>query len=275
MLANNDDLKVKLIDFGMAFQDSEVCPGIVVQPVPYRAPEVLLGLPFSYAIDMWGMGCVLMYLYLKEHLFTVCSEFKMISQVVKLLGQPEDHLLAKGLYTRKYFVEVNRPYGPAWRLKTPEEYNLDAPEKIVGNTEEPLLHSLDDLVNIHKFTSSAEYEDQLQFLDLIKSLLNVNAAKRISASEALNHPFITMSHLLNPEFKYYLKNSTQIMSCCKKLDSTVDGHSDAGSEEQQKADNMERQPYESLKCQQSGGGKHHTRSQEWEHLEGAQHQQPD
>lgn len=36
MLANNDDLKVKLIDFGMAFQDSEVCPGIVVQPVPYR-----------------------------------------------------------------------------------------------------------------------------------------------------------------------------------------------------------------------------------------------
>lgn len=36
MLANNDDLKVKLIDFGMAFQDSEVCTGIVVQPVPYR-----------------------------------------------------------------------------------------------------------------------------------------------------------------------------------------------------------------------------------------------
>lgn len=36
MLANNDDLKVKLIDFGMAIQDSEVCPGIVVQPVPYR-----------------------------------------------------------------------------------------------------------------------------------------------------------------------------------------------------------------------------------------------
>lgn len=36
MLANNDDLKVKLIDFGMAFQEAEVCPGIVVQPVPYR-----------------------------------------------------------------------------------------------------------------------------------------------------------------------------------------------------------------------------------------------
>lgn len=57
-------------------------------------------------------------------------------------------------------------------------------------------------IQMYQFTSSAEYEDQLQFLDLIKSLLNVDAAKRISASEALNHPFITMAHLLNPEFKY-------------------------------------------------------------------------
>lgn len=57
-------------------------------------------------------------------------------------------------------------------------------------------------IQIHKFTSSAECEDQLQFLDLIKSLLSVDAAKRISASEALKHPFITMSHLLNPEFKH-------------------------------------------------------------------------
>lgn len=36
MLTNGNDLKVKLIDFGMAFQESEVSPGIVVQPVPYR-----------------------------------------------------------------------------------------------------------------------------------------------------------------------------------------------------------------------------------------------
>lgn len=68
-----------------------------------------------------------------------------------------------------------------------------------------------------------------------------------------------------------LKNSTQIMSCCKKLDSAVDD----GNEKQQQAEDMEQQPYESLKCQQSGDGKHHAGSQEWEHLEGARHQQPD
>lgn len=36
MLANRNDLKVKLIDFGMAYHNSDVYPGIVVQPVSYR-----------------------------------------------------------------------------------------------------------------------------------------------------------------------------------------------------------------------------------------------
>lgn len=72
-----------------------------------------------------------------------------------------------------------------------------------------------------------------------------------------------------------LKNSTRIMSCCKKLDSTVHEHRNDGNEEQQQAEDMEQQLYESLKFQESGDGKYHIGSQEWEHLEGARHQQPD
>ncbi|XP_056889623.1 homeodomain-interacting protein kinase 2-like [Takifugu flavidus] len=285
MCIKSKGLKVKLIDFGMAYQDSEVIQGIVVQPVPYRAPEVLLGLPFSYGIDMWGMGCVLMYLYLEENLFTVCSEYKMMSQVVQLLGQPEDHLLREGLYTKKYFVEVEGSDGPTWRLKTPEEYNLGATEKISekmsGGVDDPPHRSLDDLVNIHKLTSSAEFEDQLQFLDLIKSLLKTDAAKRISASEALNHPFITMSHLLNSDFKCYLNNSTQMMRCCNEMDPADDEHHDDGNEELHLE---EQQAYESVNSvhslemeisPQSGDGNHHAESLKWEHLEGVQCRQPE
>lgn len=40
-----------------------------------------------------------------------------MSQVVQLLGQPEEHLLREGLYTRKYFVELEGSDGPVWRLK--------------------------------------------------------------------------------------------------------------------------------------------------------------
>ena len=31
-----------------------------IQSLPYRAPEVLMGRPFSFAIDMWSLGVVLL-----------------------------------------------------------------------------------------------------------------------------------------------------------------------------------------------------------------------
>ena len=47
-----------------------------------RAPEIDLGLPFGEAIDMWGVGCVLAYLYLSQHLFPVCN-YQRVSVVSK------------------------------------------------------------------------------------------------------------------------------------------------------------------------------------------------
>lgn len=32
----------------------------------YRAPEVILGAPYGYAIDMWSFGCLIAELYLES-----------------------------------------------------------------------------------------------------------------------------------------------------------------------------------------------------------------
>lgn len=56
-------------------------------------------------------------------------------------------------------------------------------------------------IQIHTFESVAEKEDCHGFVDLLKLLLCVNGNRRISASEALNHPFITMSHLMEPRYQ--------------------------------------------------------------------------
>ncbi|KAF7643706.1 hypothetical protein LDENG_00234930, partial [Lucifuga dentata] len=79
MLVNNQDqpYKVKLIDFGVALQSSEVKRGMIVQPVPYRAPEVALGLPFTEAIDMWGLGCVIVSMYLGDSLFDGQTDYQL------------------------------------------------------------------------------------------------------------------------------------------------------------------------------------------------------
>lgn len=109
----------------------------------FRSPEILLGLPFSHGIDMWSCGCLLALLYLQELLFKVDTAYAMVSgtpephtqassrwcltavrtfrlqmrQIVQLLGQPEDHLLCAGKYTRLYFTQVEASKGPTWRLK--------------------------------------------------------------------------------------------------------------------------------------------------------------
>ncbi|XP_068446070.1 homeodomain-interacting protein kinase 3-like [Clinocottus analis] len=68
MLVNQEDepFKVKLIDFGLARPASEVKRGTIMQPLAYRAPEVNLGLPICEAIDMWGLGCTLAFLFYGE-----------------------------------------------------------------------------------------------------------------------------------------------------------------------------------------------------------------
>ncbi|XP_069378264.1 homeodomain-interacting protein kinase 1-like [Paralichthys olivaceus] len=95
MFINMQDqpLRVKLIEFGCALIASKVKVGMYIQPYGYRAPEISLGLPFSEAVDVWGVGCTLAFLYLAEHLFDIDCEYQMMKCIVTLLGQPQDKLL--------------------------------------------------------------------------------------------------------------------------------------------------------------------------------------
>jgi len=50
------NVKVKLVDFGNAISSADVSlylSDFKLQTLAYRAPEVLLGLPFDFAVDMW------------------------------------------------------------------------------------------------------------------------------------------------------------------------------------------------------------------------------
>lgn len=50
--------EVKVIDLGSScFETDHLCA--YVQSRSYRAPEVILGLPYDKKIDMWSLGCIL------------------------------------------------------------------------------------------------------------------------------------------------------------------------------------------------------------------------
>ncbi|XP_041665398.1 homeodomain-interacting protein kinase 1-like [Cheilinus undulatus] len=73
----NQPFKIKLIDFGQAVKVTEAMPWETIQPIGYRAPEVVLGLPFDEAIDVWGVACVLAFMYLRNNLFPIHCEYQM------------------------------------------------------------------------------------------------------------------------------------------------------------------------------------------------------
>ncbi|KAG7259304.1 hypothetical protein CRUP_037169 [Coryphaenoides rupestris] len=46
------------MDFCSAMYESQAETGVMHQSIWYRSPEMMLGLPFTRAIDMWSLGCI-------------------------------------------------------------------------------------------------------------------------------------------------------------------------------------------------------------------------
>ena len=56
-----------------------------VQSRSYRAPEVILGLPYDQQIDMWSLGCILAELWTGRVLFQVDSFVSLTSILLSFL----------------------------------------------------------------------------------------------------------------------------------------------------------------------------------------------
>nr|XP_029132522.1 homeodomain-interacting protein kinase 3-like isoform X4 [Labrus bergylta] len=182
-------LRAKLIDFGLAMDNSTARQGMELQPVGFRAPEIILGMPFSEAIDMWSVGCVLFGMLIGRDLFD-CEDYYTLQFMIELLGQPPDELLDNAMYKHTFFIETK---SNSWRFQTIEEYGVEllpqAPDKLS-------FSSLDDLKTIKRVipAKAAEYK---QCIELMKAMLTMDQNKRITPNEVLQHPFIT--HLNNED----------------------------------------------------------------------------
>uniref|UniRef100_A0A3B3BDS9 Protein kinase domain-containing protein n=1 Tax=Oryzias melastigma TaxID=30732 RepID=A0A3B3BDS9_ORYME len=94
--------KVKPIDFGLARKISDLKSTSQIQPLGYKAPEVVFGLPMNESVDMWDLGCSLGYMYLFEHLFTGNCEYEYIANV-QMQGVPPEDVLQEGSKSTRLF----------------------------------------------------------------------------------------------------------------------------------------------------------------------------
>ena len=76
---------------------------VYIQSRFYRSPEVILGLPYDQAIDMWSLGCMLVEMHTGSPLFSGRDEHDQITRFVKLKGLPPQWMLERGRKTHRFF----------------------------------------------------------------------------------------------------------------------------------------------------------------------------
>lgn len=162
LLMNNRGT-IKVADFGLArrYGDPVGIGGMtqLVVTLWYRAPEILLGeTTYSTAVDIWSVGCILGELVLKEPMFQAKGEIELLGMIFKLLGPP------------------NPSSWPGYhKLPLAKTLSLPSPQPPQLRQRFPHLSALG--------------------IDLLSSMLTYDPDKRITAAEALQHPYFKESPL--------------------------------------------------------------------------------
>ncbi|CAI5504502.1 unnamed protein product [Closterium sp. Naga37s-1] len=137
-----------------------------------QAPEVILGTGWSYPCDIWSAGCIIVELVTGEALFQTHENLEHLAMMERLLGPISPHIIKKAdRRAEKYFRngrELNWPEGAASRESIRAVRKLPRLRDLIMQCVE---HSAGTLI------------------DLLYSLLKFDPAQRLTAREALKHPF--------------------------------------------------------------------------------------
>lgn len=162
VLIDHRKRELRLIDWGLAdfYHPGKEYP-VRVATRFYKGPELLTDIKdYDYALDMWGVGCILAaFLFKRAVFFRGDDEFDQLVKVSKVLGTDDLYR-----YCEKYGVDLDprlasmcgyRPKQPWKRFVTAESAHLAAPEA----------------------------------LDLLDNLLKYDHQQRLTAQEALAHVY--------------------------------------------------------------------------------------
>ncbi|XP_055993046.1 homeodomain-interacting protein kinase 4 [Sorex fumeus] len=200
--------RVKVIDFGSASIFSEVryVKEPYIQSRFYRAPEILLGLPFCEKVDVWSLGCVMAELHLGWPLYPGNNEYDQVRYICETQGLPKPHLLHAARKTHHFFKRNPHPDATSpWQLKSSADYLAETKVRPLERRKY-MLKSLDQIETVNGGGAAgrlpfpdrealAEHADLKSMVELIKRMLTWESHERISPSAALRHPFVSMQQL--------------------------------------------------------------------------------
>lgn len=184
LLCNPKRSAIKIVDFGSSCQLGQRIYQYI-QSRFYRSPEVLLGIPYDMAIDMWSLGCILVEMHTGEPLFSGANEVDQMNKIVEVLGIPPTSMLELAHKARKYFDKL--PDGTYVLKKTKDLKKYKAPgsrklHDILGcETGGPGSRRLGE--------PGHTTPDYLKFKDLVLQMLEYDPKTRITPYQCLQHSF--------------------------------------------------------------------------------------
>lgn len=103
ILVNESKAMLKLCDFGSAssIKDNQLTPYLASRF--YRAPEIILGIPYDYGIDMWSVACSIYELSTGKILFSGQSNNQMLKFIMELKGKVPHKLIRKSMFKAQHF----------------------------------------------------------------------------------------------------------------------------------------------------------------------------
>ncbi|KAK5163670.1 hypothetical protein LTR04_002362 [Oleoguttula sp. CCFEE 6159] len=206
LLKNLESPIIKIIDFGSACDERQTVY-TYIQSRFYRSPEVLLGLPYSAAIDMWSLGCIVVELFLGLPLFPGSSEYNQVARITEMLGLPPTWMLEVGKQSGEFFEKTHDEFGRrTYRLKSMEQYSREHSTKEQPSKKYFSATTLPEIIknypmprkNMKQAEIDREMTNRYSFIDFVRGLLNINPLERWTPQQARTHPFITQQKFTGP-----------------------------------------------------------------------------
>ena len=164
LLIHSESKAIKIADFGLG-RAFGVPVGKYTHEVVtlwYRAPDVLLGnTTYGTQVDMWAVGCIILEMVTGIPLFAGKNDLDQLLRICAFLGTP----------TPENWPSMMTYANSTNTLSKPEFFEFPEPE------------------STKYFAQPALAAFGADGIDLVKRMLRYEPAERISAAEALQHPY--------------------------------------------------------------------------------------
>lgn len=184
ILVNESKMLLKLCDFGSASysHENEITPYLVSRF--YRAPEIILGIPYNHAIDVWSVAVSVYEVATGNIMFPGKSNNQMLKYFMDVKGKFPNKLVRKSTFKEQHFdSNCNFLYHETDKVTEREKItvltniqtNRDIPSELIAGQSLP----------------QDQYIKIKQLSDFLDKALMIDPSKRLEINQALAHPFIT------------------------------------------------------------------------------------